>query len=310
MTAAKSSAGTRELKTFAWQGIRLTIPSDWELVSTHGNWDAGFVALADSSATRLQVKWEQPRGEAVPAEVVASYIKKLTKDAKRDKTDIKVNRQLKLASLKDKEIECYEWEAADSGTGMVSRCETCGRMAHVLVTGQRGESLHNLSRTVFGSLRDHPEDGLLAWDFFDLRFNVPDKMRLARQDLKTGCIRMLFRQKSGELEVVRVSLARVLLAKKSLAEWLCEFYAPELKRHKTEISECSLKAHPALRMAARPWLITDPARLIGRRRETRIACWHCEKSNRLFVVRHQGRPEGKEILEKTLESVECCQSRA
>jgi len=306
MPADNPNGGARQLKPFAWQGIRLTVPADWELISTQGKHASGYVGLADKRGQRLQLKWDEATAKSDPSDSVNSYLAHLRKKAKKDKLDIKVNREVKLASLKGKKIECYEWTADQLGLGMVSQCEQCKRIVHLVVLGKPGENLRGLARTVFGSLRDHPEDGQMAWDFFDFAFSVPEKMRLHHCELKTGCIRMVLRQKGREMEFVRASLAQVVLADKSVKQWFHDFYGSEIKRRKVKMEQAEIKGHPGLRVNARPWLIANPGRLVRRGREMLIACWHCEPSNRLFIVRHDGRRGEQERFEQAVQSVRCC----
>ena len=307
--AADKPNGARNLKTFAWQGIRLTVPSDWELISTRGTYEAGYVGLADRSMLRLQLKWDRARGAAAPSETVTAYVRQLRAKAKKSKTDVKVSRELKLASLKGKEVECYEWSADEAGTGMVSHCDECRRVVHVAVLGEPGEALRHVSRTVFNSLKDHAEDGAVAWSFFDLAFSVPQRMHLHHHELKTGCIRMAFRHKGEEMEFVRVSLAKVLLAGKSLKDWFREFYGSEFKHSRVDASDATLGTHAGLRVKASPWLVANPGRLFGRRRVTRVLCWHCEATNRLFIVKHCGRENEEAVFEQAVESLKCCPAR-
>ncbi len=307
MTAQKGKGGADELKRLGWQGIRLTIPADWELVSTQGSYESGYLALADAETIRLQMRWGSVRGKADPSEAAARHIRRLQKQARKAGTHVTFDTNLKLASLREKQIECYEWTGDSRGTAMVSRCEECNRIVHIVLFAGAERSLRKLARTVFSSLRDHCEGDAVLWKFYDVEFCSPTNMPLHRQDLKTGCIRMLFKKKRRELEFVRASVAQVLLARKSLREWFKDFYGPEFKRWHFDMSETQLKGHSGLRLEGRPWLLANPGRLIGRSRELRIACWHCTESNRLFVVRHCAPDGAAEVFERAVESLKCCQ---
>jgi hypothetical protein len=172
--------GQRDFKRFAWQGIRLTVPSSWEMVSTRGDFDSGFVSLADSSDVRLQVKWDQGSAKTDPSDSAARYIRGLRKQADKAEEEITVNRHLSLASLRGKRLECYEWISDNRGTGMVTVCEACDRVVHLVILGRRDESLRNLSRTIFASIEDHPDDDELLWKFYDVEFRSPEDLPLKR----------------------------------------------------------------------------------------------------------------------------------
>jgi hypothetical protein len=305
---AQKPNGARKFKLFAWQGIRITVPSDWELISTHGDHESGYVGLADGNDLRLQLKCDDAHGKPlIPSDTINAYINRLRKDARRSKTDISVTRNLKLASPPGMECECYEWTSDCTGAGMVSKCNTCGRLVHLVVLGEKGTSMRNLARTVFSSLREHAEGEDEPWNFFDFQFAVPKQMRLRQSDLKTGCIRMTFRHRGQEMEFVRVSLAKTLLAGTSLNEWFSEFYAPELKHKQAELQETEVRGHRGLKVRARPNLLWNAGRLIGRRRLLLANCWHCEPSNRLFIVRHEGREEESATFDRAVQSVQCCE---
>ena len=309
MTAAKGKEDGRKLKRFGWHGLQLTVPSNWEMVSNRGGHESGYVALADGAAVRLEMKWDVASQRGSPSEGASLYIRQLRKRAKKSGTGITVNRQLNLASLSGKETECYDWSGGTRGAAVVARCEECGRLAHIIVLGQPGQSLRGLARTVFGSFKDHPEDDLVAWKFYDVTFSSPKDMYLRRHDLKTGCIRMLFERKGRELEFVRVSLARVLVAGRGLEEWLRDFYSPELKRWRSQAQPARWRGHEGLRLEGKARLLSNPGRLVGRAKAQRIACWHCEDSNRLFIVRHNGRhtDQDEETFQQVVRHVGCCE---
>jgi len=306
MATRTASRAGRSLKKFGWQGIELTVPADWELVSTHGTHESGYVALADASATRLELKWDVARGGFAPDAAAERYLRHVRSSARKAGQEARIKRGLRLVSLAGKETECYEWSAGRRGVAMVSRCEECGRVVHVMVLGAAEEPLRGLARTVFASLQDHPTDGLLHWRFYDLEFTSPAGMSLARPQLKTGCIRMLFRGRRTELEFVRVSLAQVLLARRTLREWFGELFSSELRSCGGRIVEAQYRGHPCVRVEGRLKLMANPARLIGRGREMRMTGWHCPESNRLLAVRHTA-PAGQEAtFSRALESLRCC----
>lgn len=309
MSPEEGNEGPRQFKSFAWQGIGLTVPEQWELVATRGDYDSGYFGLGDSSRLRLQVKWDRAKGKRKihPADSVAKYLRELRKKAKKDKREVEINRRLNLASLRDRELECYDWLGEERGTGMVAVCQKCERIVHVVLLGQKDESLRSLSRTVFASLQDHPEDGWMQWRFYDVEFRSPEELLLRRKELKTGCIRMILGRRREEMELVRVSLARVLLNEQSLREWFEDFYSRELKRTSWERTHSESEGHEELRLEGSPWLVLNPGRLIGRRRTTRILCRHCKPTNRIFVVSHSAVKADPERFEKIVRSVRCCE---
>lgn len=308
MASNRASAGKTDYKTFGWQGVNLTVPSTWELVSTRGDHRSGYVRLADQDSVRLELRWEGGREARSPEHTVNTYLAKLRKDLKERGVDLSIQRDLNLASPAQKDVECYRWVADQQAVAMMSRCTRCGRAVHLQVLGRPEEPLKGLARTVFSSLRDHPEDGTHLWRFFDVEFRSPAELPLARQSLQTGCVRMLFARARTRLEFVRLSLAQVLLAGKDLAEWFRQFYAKSLKRRSFSTRPSDVRGHSGIAVEGRPWLLVNPLRLAGRGRIVRGACWHCQETNRLFICCFDGPKAEARIFPEALEGFRCCES--
>ena len=299
-------AGPRAFKTFAWQGICLTVPESWELVLTQGSFQSGYVRLADEESVRMELRWQSVSNPARPSAAVDSHVARLTKEARKKGLAGQVQRDLNLASPAGKEVECYRWTADRQALAMVSRCGGCSRVVHVELLGAPDEGLKGLGRTVFGSLRDHPEDGTLPWEFFDLRFGSPVGLPLTKSVLQTGCIRMVFSRRFTRLEFLRLSLAQVLLAQKGLKAWFDGFYAAPLKRRRYRLKEGEVKGHPGVELEGRPWLPLNPLRLLGRARLTRAACWHCAETNRILITGYDGPARTAGMFGEAVESFVCC----
>jgi len=310
MHAGGEQARKWQFKTFGWQGIRVTVPEQWELVGTAGDYGTGYVRLADEKQTRLELHWEKSKKPVDPSGLINLYVGKLAKKAKKQKLQLSVKRDLNLASLKGRKTECYSWTSDIQSLGMLSYCEECGRLVHMHVMGEVREPLRNLARTVFASLADHPEDGKVPWRFYDVEFETPAQMNLRKKDLKTGCIHMLFSARRKELEFVRFSLARILLSDRSLKEWFEEFYSKTLKKYRYRIRQEQIKGHDGLFLQGSPSVWRNPLELLGRRWVVRTACWYCPKTNRLFVCGCRAASNDEELWREAVESFRCCPTAA
>lgn len=308
MTADREP-GTRDRTTLAWQGISLTVPSSWDLVFTQGDRKAGNVRLADGNALRLEVRWQPASTPGSPAAMVGGYLAALEKRASREGAELVVQRDLRLAAPPDKEVECYRWVADRQALAMLSRCKQCGRVVHLHLLGRPDEQLKGLARMVFGSLSDHPDNGAIVWKFLDMEFRAPGSLPLTEKGLQSGCIRMGFSHGLTKLEFVRVSLAQVLLARKSLADWFREFYGKPLKRRTFGIRDAQWKGHPGLELTGRAWLLVNPSALIGRPRIVHAACWHCEATNRLFICSFDGPAREEGLFAQAVDGFRCCGGR-
>ena len=309
MAAPEGKTSRSDLSLFAWHGLNVRVPADWDMVSTQNSRRGGYVGLADEHALRLEMRWETVRGKPDPADAATTYIQGLRDQAKKDRTEIRVRREVRLASFKDRPFHCYEWTAPDQGAGMAVRCDQCGRMVHVVVRAARGADIRGLARGIFASLRDHPEGERQLWCFYDVEFSCPRRLTLQRSELKTGCIRMEFAGRRRRLEFVRVSMAQLLVSRQSLRDWFRDFYGENLKRWRFRIEDREVKGHPGLAAQGRDTLLLNPGKLLGLGRSVQIACWHCEPSNRLMIVRHVGPPEDAGEFDRAVDGMRCCPRR-
>jgi len=295
-----------EYTTFGWQAIRLTVPADWDMVVVSGDRRRGYLRMADSARVRFELRWESTGAGANPSLAASKYLKSVRKAARSQNAPCQVERHINLAAPPGKEVECYRWEADVQALAMVSLCRTCRRLVHMHVIGSPGEALKNKARTVFASLHDHPESSELLWRFFDVEFTSPEGMRLRSHGLKTGCIRMAFSGKAGELEFVRVSLADMILQKKGLKEWFESFYVGPLKHYLTKTQNKQVRGHDGLEVSGKARLLANPFGILGRRRAVRAVCWHCEDTNRLFICRFSSAAGGQDGIDRAVENFRCC----
>jgi hypothetical protein len=297
----------RGFTTFGWQAINLTVPTDWELVATHGSERAGYVRLADVAGPRLEARWETATKGTDVQQVVDSYLSRVQRSLGRRAVDVSVHRGLRLASPAGKDVECYEWTGDRRVLAMLSWCETCRRTVHMQILGAPHERLRRLARTVFSSLRDHPEAGQAVWKFYDVRFAVPGAMALRRHSLQAGCVRMLFTGKGARLEFVRLSLAETLLRGLSMAEWFRRFYGGPAASRAVRLSQQAVHGHPGLMAEGGARFLAQARSWLGGRTEFRAACWHCEPTNRLMVCGLRSRRSGVGTFASILAEFQCCE---
>ena len=67
---APAASDVRQLPTLAWQGWELTLPADWAPIKVDGNFDRGFVAIADLDRERLGLRWQTVGPKVDPRRVV------------------------------------------------------------------------------------------------------------------------------------------------------------------------------------------------------------------------------------------------
>ena len=67
---------------FAWQGLTLEVPEDWNLGRVDGDFEKGYTRLDDAEIVRLELEWRRlrGRGEALRlTELVDRYLQNLEK---------------------------------------------------------------------------------------------------------------------------------------------------------------------------------------------------------------------------------------
>lgn len=270
---------------FGWQGINLSVPNDWQLVLTDGNHKKGYLRLVDETAVRLEMRWEDDKGEADLEQIVSRYVRELKKKARRERAEIKLQRRINVTSFAKSEraAECYSWESESKVISMATQCARCKRIVHIQILGQGAEGVRSIARRVFGSLRDHPDGQLERWAFYDVQFAVPLEFNLVKPDLKTGCISMIFERGSEKLEFARLSLAHVMLQQNPLAKWLRDYTKKGLRFFSVTSEAGQLKSHEAVGFSGRKYLLNDPVGLIRGRLQLRLIAWNCDRNDKVFL---------------------------
>lgn len=266
---------------FGWHGINLDVPADWELRRFHGVRRKGYARLVDTERVRLELRWDRAGGGGEFSDLTDRFISKM---AKREKSE--VERHTGLAELEGKDVETYTVRPGDSSKPssyqMISRCRECGRIVMARVPYQRGENIKAIARRVFGSMQDHSHDGSDVWAAYDLRFAVPETMKLEHADIYPGSTDFCFLKGRDRIDVGRVALGSVILEKTSLEGWFRTFARKRFKKVRFDCASQEIKGHEGLMATGR--LKRLGALLPGLLRRQRFHCdlWHCPVSDRLY----------------------------
>ena len=289
-------------RTFGWQGIRLSVPEDWELGRVDGDAASGYARLDDSEMVRAEIEWRDApaRGARRPVEdLVDRYIATLEKKAAKSGVDFRVQRQAKF--LRDKtwlegsEYEAFIWEADYKAYNVARACPDCHRVILARVLAKPGENAEALVNRVLPSLEDHPrpEDGDgLFWSVYGLTCRTPPGFALTESDLKSGHIRLTFEADRGarSVRVHRLSMAQMLLRDQALADWYPDFFHKSLRDVRHEIAGHEWRGHEGVRLRGRPrsrWRqILRPLPMVNPRPRRYLdgGAWHCPEQNRICVV--------------------------
>lgn len=298
---------------FAWQGISLKVPSDWEMGAADGDSASGHCRLDDSEYARLDIRWQPGRASSSAHAVADAYIRR----AKLDRRGIQVKRDVRVVNVPGVDAEFFLVKGERESMHMAARCALCKRVAILRVVYDPEEKFRPVLQEMFASYCDHPVEGRVPWSLYGFRFDVPQEWKLFDNSLRAGRLQFEFRGRNRVIHVVRSSLAETWLKKKSLTDWAQTDKALDACARKAEINspgavtpdDPSLRS---LRLCGAPppvsWTAREPRsirRLLFRRRLIRGAAWHCPEANSLVGARWMGPDSAAGELDALVASIRC-----
>lgn len=320
---------------FGWQGMTITMPSNWTMTSFGGNNEQGYLRIDDEEVPRLELRWEKPKTEVDLDLSVEKFLDVLVRAAKKKKEHFEIVPDLRLVSKSRKrkeQILSFGWAGEKNspvgqGCGVIWKCGDCGRVVvgHIMGRGaENAETVQRLAGEVLSSMECHGSGGWQTWSVFGLKVEIPEEFLLSRSKLMTGRLEIewMRKRKPGllapwrrdeTLAVTRVALADVLLERETLEQWTAYNMAKKGKHwFFTKFKECTVRDHPAIRsegmlrdvsLRAR-WAFFD---LVLRRRTPRgqMLVWNCESSNKIFVFTHELSQANQHVADDVIDSLEC-----
>jgi len=269
-----------------WQGIAFDVPADWCPGKVEGDFANGYMRVEDELRVRLEVKWETARGKVPGAsQLVDNYIRQSRKKLPRKAPPPQIDRGRYVPALKALDHEAFTWRGTYNAHSLLLVAPSSRRVAHLRVFFEAGDEQRELTRRVFASVRAEPVNGRDEWAAFGFRFEVENTWRLEQSGLRTGCLQFLFRNGSDELEVVRLSLAEVVLRKRGLKEWFGEFFAKRLRGFTYEAAPWEREGEEGIRCSGLLRLRARPLGLLRGRRRLSALAWHCRQSDKLYALR-------------------------
>lgn len=243
---------------FAWQGLRLTVPEDWNLGRVDGDFEKGYARLDDAEIVRAEIEWRRlkGRGEALRlSELVDRYLANLEKKADKAGASFAVQRRARFLKnkkfLEGREYEVFTWEADFRAYNLAIVTEA-GRVVLLRVLAKLDESLVERAEAVFRSLVDEEPAERHLWSIYGLRFYTPANLKLESHSLKSGHIQLDFALDKRVVRVHRLSMARILLKGTQLQDWYQVFFKKQLRDMIVEIESEPLRGHVGLAVKGRP----------------------------------------------------------
>ncbi len=221
-----------EYVPFAWHGIGLTIPSEWNPGKISGEANSGEVRLDDSQIARIELEWKEARGDDRVEQIVDRYIEGLAKNAKKQKSRLRVERNPKAIDLDlpaMQNTQYFVWESRYTVHTLATYSPASDRLIFIRIMSRTDENLDAVLPLVFNTLRDTPPGDPLTWALYDMICQSPPEYELENFELKSGHIGLRFQKDSTRLNIDRFSLARTILNSKDLDEWYVEFFTKDLR---------------------------------------------------------------------------------
>lgn len=314
---SKQGRDAEPRSVIGWDGIRFTVPGDWNLTGVSGDKAHGYLKVDSPGTAFLQVKWTDP-GRAAPRTPVQMLEQIVRRKFRREATAVGPPdlRGMLDAFLKDTEkrsrkigasFSCkvkpqteesdgerialhFSWTGSGQGQGKVWHCRICSRTVIAQVVGQGKDPVANLAARIFGEFRDHGDDGWNTWGAFDMIAAAPSDYVLMAHKFLSGYLRLeLTASGKGKIVLERWGLAHLARRKFSLRDWLGQTVGAD--RYAAVFEEVTLNEHVGVRGAGR---VRSPLGVLQAVRdalpslrpavEYEACAWECDETNKLYAV--------------------------
>ena len=278
---------------FGWHGLTVEVPQEWNPGKITGDFKAGSVRLDDPTLARLEIEWKDARGDQKVAPVVDRFVDGLSQSARKEKKKLDVERTpdagwLELPDAGSPVV--FAWQAEYRIHALAFYSSLSDRLFLIKIRTKMDEDAgQNISR-IFNSVRDTAPDGDRTWALYDLVCSSPPQFSLETYDLKSGHLRLCFQQGRNILQFDRLSLAEVLLKKRTLLDWYQEFFRKNLRQVNLDARETNVGGHIGLSLRGRPksrWrglLMPLPFWNVRPRLYMEARVWTCKHVNKIYAV--------------------------
>jgi hypothetical protein len=222
-----STLRTPHFLAVAWQGVRFGVPDDWSPVKIEGDFDKGFISLADLERTRLGVRWQRPRKPpASPVEM-----KKVVAEAiKREVGQLAFGESIESSSDAWPAARLFVEPDPPGRDVWIGYSPRTNRVVEFAYQATRREP--TLRDALVPTIRDEGEDDgkVVDWSVFWHNVSLPRAMKLTGQRLNVGDLSLSFETGSGPLVVRQVAAAGMALSRRPIESWLTTLGEPKRYR--------------------------------------------------------------------------------
>lgn len=313
-----------------WQGIRITVPDDWEPGEFSGDGQSGHIRIDSMMQPRALVRWLAPSATKdvfgkVPTpiqgvdRILDNYIRALTKGERKQKKHIEADTSTRLLSKRkmgQRTVRTYSWRCPSDGRlahGLVWHCKECGRTIIAEINGHEHEDVAGWAEAILPTVSDHAIDGQVLWAFFDLRVLVPEEFRLENSVMVGGKVELRLENDKREVISAQRWVANVAMRGGDLEAWAKrDLFKPLRQQHTFRYTTDSWFGHPGIRVDGRrkgpkEHLGFMWGRITGRERpfflDGRI--WHCEPANKIHCLHTLARESNRELIDAIQETMRC-----
>jgi hypothetical protein len=192
------------LELFAWHGMALPVPADWNLSFHAGNWGRGALVISDVKGPAIDVRWRRPA------------LAVLRWDARREfrRMRERVARRAAVAGLGDSAISFSR-----DGTTVVLAAD---RWRIYEMTLRRPEASGGIADYFLAATNALAGAPRWPWAAYAIRGDAPARARLREAVLQPGNCRLTIAGGGERVQLGAVSLADRQLSGRSLQQWAQE----------------------------------------------------------------------------------------
>lgn len=284
---------TTAWKEIAWNGIRFTVPGEWQVASmgkTH-------LVFENQAGPTMEIVWRQVKGRF-------SHQKQLKRMAAG--VSGKIAGSLKAWPLPEEwrrtvapfEAGGFEWRTAgEHGRGVVMYCPHCRTASLIHFFWNRLRDPLHLAQRILDSFKDHRGKGAgQLWRMFDICAVLPTPFVLDHYQFTAGKFELAFVHRRNRLILHRWALAATALKDKTLAEFGQSVGLLNAAAAR-EVGVSGLEGVEEVRAAqgAEVWIRW----LSARPGHYRCRLWHAEACNRILgIVAETRRPMDAALFER------------
>ncbi len=191
-------------KEIAWNGIRFVVPAAWE----PGRIGARHLVIESDAGPAMEIKWGPVKGRFSRS----THLRRLSKLTRARGAALRewVLPQDWQQALARFECTGFAWEAgSEAAVGAILHCPAC-RTASVVqffqLPGRSGAT--GEAAAVLASLRDHRDDGRVAWAVYDILALLPSGFARVRHRFEAGWFHLEFRAQHRTIGLFRRGAAR------------------------------------------------------------------------------------------------------